>query len=296
MAASSVYAPRRMTTHSSSIKPNRLLQNAALASKSIRNTTSSSTSSTTIKMISFESVCVLFMWYFIQGFLKKRSITYQNQKEKVMVWLQSQRLIQKLFLLSSSSTTRKDTIKEESCNKGNNNNCSSWSGWFYRIQNRAQSIISDKDDMCNANDYKESIISDLSATEKEETKNNQKSRRQQQSVTNPDCDIPKTILSILNYWFAKSPNQSQKSLWMVSAFSTSSRDDSCYQRMLRVDQEIHDLFSDTIFALAQDSSSSSFRDEFCNYPYLEWQGKLAAIIALDQMVSQSVYEILEVYY
>ena len=83
-----------------------------------------------------------------------------------------------------------------------------------------------------------------------------------------------TIQSILSYWFAHAPNESQKKLWMVSA-------SSCRQTIFEVDKQITEQFESIVYQLSMESSS--IRREWLREDLYGWEGKLAIIIALDQM-------------
>ena len=84
----------------------------------------------------------------------------------------------------------------------------------------------------------------------------------------------KMIQSIIQFWFAHAPNESQKKLWMVSA---SSNQNLVYQ----VDEHITQTFESIVYQLA--NNSSNLRTEWLNGNLYGWEGKLAIIIALDQM-------------
>jgi len=88
------------------------------------------------------------------------------------------------------------------------------------------------------------------------------------------------IDQVLNYWFGQaSPDGSQKSLWMIASSSA--------ELLKTVDEDISDKFSSLIVTLSEDSNneecSSTLSRWTRNVELFGWQGKLAAIIALDQM-------------
>lgn len=81
------------------------------------------------------------------------------------------------------------------------------------------------------------------------------------------------IDSIVSYWFRASPDNAQKSLWMIASSSV--------EQMNRIDSEISDRFRSTILDLACDEAMKCrWTDRVDLY---DWRGKIAAIIAFDQM-------------
>jgi len=92
--------------------------------------------------------------------------------------------------------------------------------------------------------------------------------------TQPTYSHRTKILSILNFWFQHDPNESQKKLWMVSASSNA-------KLIHDVDQDITRKYESIVYELAMDVSS--IRTEWLDGDMYGWEGKLAAIIALDQM-------------
>jgi tRNA(Ile)-lysidine synthetase-like protein len=88
------------------------------------------------------------------------------------------------------------------------------------------------------------------------------------------------IQTILRYWFGQyAPEQAEKKLWMISAQSTVWRD--------KVDQEITEQFGQILLELTsvmdEDETSTSTWKQWCNDSELYgYQGKMAAIIVLDQ--------------
>jgi tRNA(Ile)-lysidine synthase TilS/MesJ len=89
---------------------------------------------------------------------------------------------------------------------------------------------------------------------------------------------------VLSYWFGQmSPDGAQKSLWMIASSST--------ELLNRVDSDITDKFTSLIILLS--STCSTVADIYDEKNSLSrwtgsvdlfgWQGKMAAIIALDQM-------------
>ena len=83
----------------------------------------------------------------------------------------------------------------------------------------------------------------------------------------------RAIDSVVSYWFRASPDRAQKSLWMIASSSV--------EQMTRIDSEISDRFRGTILDLANDGAMKCrWTDRVDIYG---WRGKIAAIIALDQM-------------
>lgn len=86
------------------------------------------------------------------------------------------------------------------------------------------------------------------------------------SPTTEDVDA---VHSIISFWFAQhAPDTAQKKLWMVASAST--------EYMRRIDMEISDRYSHTVADLAAGGWT-----RWCAEPF-GYQGKLAAIVALDQ--------------
>ena len=88
------------------------------------------------------------------------------------------------------------------------------------------------------------------------------------------------IDQVLKYWFGQaSPDGSQKSLWMIASSSA--------ELLKKVDEDISNKFTTLIVILSADSnnneSSSTLTRWTTNVELFGWQGKLAAIIVLDQM-------------
>ena len=83
------------------------------------------------------------------------------------------------------------------------------------------------------------------------------------------------IDQVLNYWFGRaSPDGAQKSLWMIASSSV--------ELLNQVDSDISDKFRLLVLDLAEPSSSKVQRWTE-DVDIFGWQGKMAAIIALDQM-------------
>ena len=81
------------------------------------------------------------------------------------------------------------------------------------------------------------------------------------------------IDSVISYWFRASPDRAQKTLWMIASSSV--------EQMNRIDSEISDRFRGTILDLARDEAMKCrWTDRVDLYG---WRGKIAAIVALDQM-------------
>lgn len=88
------------------------------------------------------------------------------------------------------------------------------------------------------------------------------------------------IDQVLYYWFGQaSPDGSQKSLWMIASSSA--------ELLKRVDEDISNKFTSLIVTLSAESNTDDCKSALwrwtTNVELFGWQGKLAAIIALDQM-------------
>jgi tRNA(Ile)-lysidine synthetase-like protein len=90
----------------------------------------------------------------------------------------------------------------------------------------------------------------------------------------------KNIKQVLNFWFGHaSPDEAQKDLWMIATSSV--------ERLSQVDAEISHKFRSLIDSLSSSSMKNDNRNTLTrwteNIELFGWQGKIAAIVALDQM-------------
>lgn len=79
-----------------------------------------------------------------------------------------------------------------------------------------------------------------------------------------------TISSVLDYWFAASPDESQRGLWMVSASSNT-------ERIRSVDRDVTERFGALLLRVANDDA---YRDALASHG---WEGGLAVVLVLDQL-------------